>query len=183
MSDQNLRSNLSAFISNAEQSGVSLIAVRLRDAWRSVADAQILEHTDNVIYDKRHADIVVVFTDDAHWTADLSAQKEIFRLLLSQALGLPTENYLRELRFVTSRRSFIKHVFMKTQQQQAKLSEKVEPVALNSEEEGHAREMLSRIQNEELKSSLFKAMKSNLEWKKGIEAAKEPLSGKRKPEI
>jgi hypothetical protein len=49
---------------------------------------------------------------------------------------------------------------------------RVSPLALTANEERHAREITALVQSKELQDSLFKAMKTNMEWKKGLDALK-----------
>ena len=144
----------------------------LRQAWRQVAPPAVLSHTGSVITDKADPDVLVVFTDSSFIQADLSAEKELYRILLSNILRPEPAAPLKEVRFAVSRLMPSERQVVDTLK--ATAVTKVEPVGLSAEEEGHARESVSIVRDERLKQSLFKAMKTQIEWKKGKDALKTP---------
>ena len=144
-------------------------AVELRRAWESVASESDRMLTGNAFYDKKDPDIVVIYTSDSADTPGLQAQKEIYRILLSEALRpLRGDRQLKDIRFIVSR---ITSKRISSQRQDKEISNKyVEPIALSEAEDRHARNSVARIHDAQLKLSLYKAMKVNLEWKKGRES-------------
>jgi len=170
--DTNLEEELVAFLQK-NQSPLTISAVKLRQAWKDIASPRVLEHSDNIIYDKKDPRIVIVYVDSSHWSAELNAEKEIYKKQLSKALQLAGDSQLHEVRFHVTRRSALRHMFKKSQSA-ATGTEYVQPVRLSPEEDRHAREKLLAVSDPELRTRLYKAMKANLEWKKGIEISKEP---------
>jgi hypothetical protein len=167
-----LNAELDAYISRAGVSGFK-DSVELKTAWEKVCGQDALDHTDNVIYSKRthkktQKTVIVVYMDDSHWAAELSMNKELLRLKLAQTLHRPIEDIV----FEVNRRAAIKRVFRKQGENKTGQAERVAPQKLTSEESGHARKMLVNIEDEKLKESLYRAIKTDLEWKKGIEALK-----------
>jgi len=145
-------------------------AVALQGAWEDVADESVLAHTDNVINDKKRGEVVVVvFVDSAQWAAQLNMDKEYYRIELGHAL----ERNLEEVRFVVSQKTGVRKEFKKAEQMQAigKFAN-VESVPLSAEEEKLVRFSLDEIEDEKLREKVFKALKADIEWKKGINASK-----------
>ncbi|MCL1879870.1 MAG: hypothetical protein FWF71_04525 [Actinomycetia bacterium] len=167
-----LQESLAALLNKGDTSQVAT-AIKLQKTWQTVAADTVLDHSDNIIFDKKNPAIVVIFVDDSRWAAELNAEKEIYRVQLSQAMGLVDESQLQEVRFAVSRKAGLKKL-CRSSQKRSEDEPYVQPLPLSAEEEGYAREIVSRIVDEKLRISLFKAMKANLEWKKGIEALKKP---------
>jgi hypothetical protein len=155
-----------------EEAALARQAADLRRAWGRVAPASVLGSTGSVIYDKRDPDTIVVFTDSAFIKAELSADKELYRLMLSRLLRPGLAADLREVRFAVSRRVALARAAEHGDEPVG--TPGVTPLSLSEEEEGQTRESLSVIKDERLKLSLYKAMKAQLEWKKGKDALKEP---------
>ncbi|MDR1421380.1 MAG: DciA family protein [Coriobacteriales bacterium] len=160
---------------------------KLRCAWEKICDSQTLNHTDNLVYSKNnkntHGLVVLVYLDDSHWAAELSMSKELLRFKLSQELKQPVS----DLVFGVNRRAALKCRFQKSQTEDHDAARRagaalVEPIPLTEEEEGHAREILSNIPDEQVKNKLYKAMKLDWEWKKGSECSKLPEKGPQSPE-
>jgi DNA polymerase elongation subunit (family B) len=143
-------------------------AITLRQAWESVASESDRLKTGNAFYDKKNPDIVVIYTSDSADTPGLQAQKEIYRILLSEALRpYRGDSQIKDIRFVVSRNTSNRLSLRERNKKAA--SSYVEPVDLSEEEDRHARNSVADITDEQLKMSLYKAMKVNLEWKKGRE--------------
>ncbi|MDR0308492.1 MAG: hypothetical protein LBH87_00995 [Coriobacteriales bacterium] len=171
----NLSKNLDSFLSQSNNVHRAKLA-NLRQAWESIVSQEILDHTDNLIFDKHNPRIAVVYTNGSHIAAELTANKEIHKTLLSQALGLKDHDQLEDLRFAVTRRASVRNVFKKRsksfkQNEQKKL---LDIIPLTFEEESHAWGSVDSIKDKCLKISLFNAMKANLEWKKAIDSANKP---------
>jgi hypothetical protein len=81
----------------------------LRHVWRNIASEAALAHTDNVVYDKRSATkgrdcAIIVFTDDSSWAAELSMQKEHYRMMFEREMKKPVS----EVKFFTSRNTALR---------------------------------------------------------------------------
>jgi hypothetical protein len=154
-------------------------AFKLQSAWVQVCNQQALDHTDNVLFSKRsQGRVVLVYVDSSHWAAELSMNKELLRLKLNQVL----EAQIDDIVFEVSRAAALKRQFKKQAPAGQDKHGLVEPIALTLEEEGHARESLDEIADTQLRERLFRAMKADLEWKKGIECVKSPQAAPESPE-
>jgi len=101
---KSLKDSLGGFVSQNGSSRTAEMAALSR-AWESVAPPEVLAHTGSVIYDKKNPDVVVIFTENSLYRAEFEAEKELYRLLLSEKLRLPTEPPLQEVRFAVDRRT------------------------------------------------------------------------------
>jgi len=78
----------------------SLIGLELQKAWEESASPHVLEHTDTVMFCKREKEpVVLVYVDDSTWAAEITMQKEFYRLRMQEILGRP----ITEVRFFVSR--------------------------------------------------------------------------------
>jgi len=144
--------------------------VILQNAWEDVATDAVLAHTDNVIYDKKLGQkVVVIFVDGAQWAAQLGMDKEFYRISLGHTLGWE----LDEVRFTVSRQTGIRKEFKKVEEKNQKGEfADIESIPLTEEEEKLVRLSLEDIDDNKLKEKVFNAMKADIEWKKGIKASK-----------
>jgi len=147
-------------------------AAHLRYAWEQVAPEAVLAFTGSVIYDKKDPNTIVIYTTSALHKAELDLEKELYRIQLSSILRPPPLSPIDEIRFVVSRWTSKQKALQKTSL--IVTPSKVEPLALSAQEERHAREITALVRDPELKQSLYKAMKAQIEWKKGREASKTP---------
>jgi hypothetical protein len=113
---------------------------------------------------------LLVYVDSSAWAAELSMKKELYKLLLIQELGQNIEDIL----FLVSRKVALKKAFTKREVQNPSYIEDVPSIPLTQEEQGHARELVEGVSDNELKTRLYNAMTRDMEWKKGIVGKKEP---------
>ncbi|MDR2196972.1 MAG: DciA family protein [Coriobacteriales bacterium] len=173
-----LNDELALYITQADAEGIQK-SLTLKAAWEEACGRQALEHTDNVTYSKRgQGTVILVYMDDSHWAAELSMSKELLRLKLTRALGQPIDDII----FEVNRRAALKRVFTKSAREPKEEAWRVPPEALTSDEERHAREILAGITHEKLRKSLYRAMKADLEWKKGIQYSKSSQKAPESPE-
>jgi hypothetical protein len=84
----------------AHEQDVTLKARGLQLAWEGVAQERVLEHTDNVVYSKRSAKTeLLIYVDDPSWAAELTMNKEAYRLLMQKQLNKP----IADIKFLVSR--------------------------------------------------------------------------------
>jgi hypothetical protein len=77
----------------------------LRDAWEKIATPAAQDHTDNIVFSKRGKEpVVLVYTDDSAWMAELNNQKEYFRVMLEAELKTP----VHEVKFLVSRTTYLR---------------------------------------------------------------------------
>jgi hypothetical protein len=149
-------------------------SLRLQKAWELMASEQALEHTDNVAFKKSNSEhqaaIILVFLDSSSWAAELSTQKELYRILFEKELNQP----LAEVRFLVSRAAALKRVFKKQQKAEKQKQAQQQTIKLTEEEYGYAREISSVVKDPELRESLLKAEISIMIWKKSKSAENEP---------
>jgi len=74
-------------------------------AWERTASDRVREHTDSVVYGKNNTPpVVLVYVDDSSWAAELSMQREFYRIRLEEELGRPVS----EVKFLVSRKTFLR---------------------------------------------------------------------------
>jgi len=144
-------------------------ALALRKAWEIVAGEKISSVTGAVFYDKKNPNIIVIYTISSLHKAELEADKEIYRLMLTRKLRLADEDPIEDVKFAVSQNKAMRKAVPKDRVLEK--ANKVQTVPLSAQEKEKAWESLSGIENEELKMSLYKATISNVEWKKGREVS------------
>ena len=138
----------------------------LQNAWEQVATPQALAHTDNVVLSpKKDSITVLVYVDSSHWAAELGTQRELLRILMERETGWT----LHDLKFLVTRKTALKKIFAKKQEQKKRSEEVIQAISLTEEEDRYARELVSPLKDEDLQNRLYKAMKADFEWKKGQE--------------
>jgi len=154
-------------------------AIQLQNAWEKVASAAALENTDNIAYSSKTKKAeILVFVDNSHWAAELGTQKELYRMLLERETG----KQIHDIRFLVTRKASYKKNFLKWREKTTTAKAKDRSVPLTKEEDRHARQMVSVVRDEKLQKALYKAMKADLEWKKGTEGLKVPENPPESPE-
>jgi len=166
------------FINRNSKEGLSQ-AIQLQSAWEKVASQKALENTDNITFSVRSKKPeILIFVGSSHWAAELESQKELFRILLEKETGLK----IYDVKFLVTRKAAYKKTFMKWREKTTANRSREKAIPLTKEEDRHAREMVSKIQDEKLRNALYKAMKADLEWKKGTEGSKTPENPPESPE-
>ena len=73
--------------------------------WQKITPAYLLEHTDNVVYDKHSNDeTVLVYVDSSAYAAELTMDKELYRLRMSQETG----KEISDIKFLVSQTAAIR---------------------------------------------------------------------------
>lgn len=76
-------------------------SLNLLVCWQNTAPERILNHTDNVVYSTRSKDTeLLVYVDSAAYAAELSMDKEIYRLKMTELL----EKEITDIKFLVSKR-------------------------------------------------------------------------------
>jgi hypothetical protein len=162
-----LGAELDDFIKNNTDEKFSR-GIRLKKAWEAIATPQMLEHTDNVVFSTKSKNPgVLVYMESSHWADKLGTQRELYRVLLEKETGWN----IHDLRFFVTRKAVFKKLFQKKSKEEAD-TKAIKAIPLNEDEERYARELVSSIKDEELRNRLYKAVKSDFEWKKGHEGLK-----------
>ena len=153
----------------ANQENQSIKPLWLHTAWEKVAPQYALEHTDNVVFSTRSQNTtILIYVDSSQWAAELSMQKEIFRILMS----LEIKQNLEEIVFLVSQKAAYKKEFRKKEKEIPSYKEDVRSVPLSEEELKEVQRLLEKVPNEKLKESLYSAIIKDLEWKKGTDTKK-----------
>jgi predicted nucleic acid-binding Zn ribbon protein len=141
-------------------------SLHLHAAWEQAAPQAALDHTDNVVYSKRSEDTeILVYVDSSSWAAELSMQKEPLRLMMQQAMGAP----VGDMKFLVSRLTSLRKRFLRStvrEEAQQEALRQDAAVPLTPEEDRQVQETVSVIAHQRLRSKLYNALKSDLEWKK-----------------
>jgi len=156
------------YINRNSKGGLSR-AIQLQSAWEKIASPTALENTDNITYsNKGRKTEILIYVDSSHWAAELESQKELYRILLEKEL----KQKVSDIKFLVTRKAAYKKTFMKWREKTTTNRARERAVPLTKEEDRRAREMVSVVKDEKLRNSLYKAMKADLEWKKGTEGLK-----------
>lgn len=161
--------DLSDGVKNIVQSNASKKLMKglvLQTAWESIAPKKALEHTDNVVVSKKKANSIAVFVDSPAAAADLSMSKEYYRQMMEHETGLKIDDIF----FVVSKKTGIKKSFEKQQEEKPWYIDDCESIPLDEGELEYARMSVEGIKDENLRESLFKALVTDMEWKKGLRA-------------
>jgi hypothetical protein len=140
--------------------------IRLQNAWETIATPQVLTHTDNVVFAPKKNSTVLVYVESSHWAAELENQKELYRILLERE----TDWHINEIKFLVTKKISLKKLFIKRRDEDNSKKKGKTAVPLTGKEDRYARELVSEIQDKELKERLYKALKADFEWKKGRNA-------------
>jgi hypothetical protein len=158
-----LSGEINGFMKNHVSEGYTHGMV-LQSAWEQVATPQALIHTDNVVFSPKKDNItVLIYVDSSHWAAELGTQRELLRILMERETGWA----LHELKFLVTRKTALKKLFKKKQEQKQSNDKEIRSIPLTEDEDRYARKLVSPLKDEKLRNSLYKAMKADFEWKKG----------------
>jgi hypothetical protein len=171
-----LNKEISEFIKAHPQS-IYTKGFRLQQVWENIASEKELEHTDNIARATDKKETILIYVDSSHWAAELSTKRELYRILLEQELN----ESINEVKFLVTRKASLKKIFQKKLKQSAAAKKEERSIALNKEEDRYAREMVSVINNEELRTRLYNAIKTDFEWKKGREGLNLPQNPPESP--
>ncbi len=139
-------------------------------AWEEVVGEKIAKHTH--VVGVRNGELLVR-TDSPTWATELSAMSGGLLERLNEALG---ETTVTSIRFNASRavegEASFKNGASKTTEPHE--DAEVTPVPLTEEEKVRLEEMFGGVEDEGLRQAAIRAATRDLEWKKGIRAAKSP---------
>ena len=176
-----LREGMNSFLSVLTSDEIKETS-KLHRAWEIVAPPILLEHTDSVRYsNKGNQKGVLIFLDDSVWVAECDMSRDSYRILLEKSM----DQEIDEIHFYLTKDKRFKTTFHKRNNGGYLVnlggeSEEERPYFLGDGAKG---EVSSRdkmrierkcgfIEDEALRESVSKAMKSNIEWKMGQETAK-----------
>jgi hypothetical protein len=158
------------------KSGGALIQAQVSRAWQSVAGPSVNAHTTGAhMRDKE----LVVYVDSPLWAAELSALAGPYVTALNKEIG---HDAVRAVRFSVSRRVQQEQAVRSDEEaaERAYREDDVPSVPLTQAELDQVEASAAGIADDELREAVVRATVADLEWKKGLEAAKsreEPREG------
>lgn len=154
---------------------------RYKEALQSVygANAQaFLAHTNNVyIMRKEGIPTLIVYVDDSIFASELNAQRELIRLKLLELFGEQVEEF--EI-YVSRGKYKDNHPYLEDEREENEEDdiEKSPSIPLDADERAFVDDTVSRVSDSKLAETIKKAMTADMEWKKGVRAAKMSREGK-----
>lgn len=137
----------------------------IQHTWEKVAPAKVLEHTDNVfLFIRDGKRCFIVYVDDPVWSAELTAQKDRFKLFMEQALQ---EGPIDEIRFQTSSAAYRKKGFKKRGSKDIHHPRQPRLAPLTEGEIHLIERGTEDVLDEELRAAIQDAWKQNLSRRKG----------------
>lgn len=161
-------SNMGASVEEARLNmRIKQVRDRYKEAIQSVyrESARIhLEHTNNVIITvKNGVKTLIVYVDDSLFAAELNAQRELIKLKLLELFGEDIDDF----QIKTSKWKKYKEQHPYKEEEDSQVSEITPSVPLDNDEKLYVKDTASMIDDEKVRESLEKAMKADMEWKKG----------------
>jgi len=155
--------------------GAGLKQVLVHKAWSAVAGPSVLEHTTGA---HLRASELIVYVDSPLWATELSALAEHYRQAVNTELG---EDLVTGVRFSVSKKveESARLVRVEAEDTSEKVSAQVPSIPLSAQERAQVEASAAVIEDEQLREAVIRATVADLEWKKGIQAAK---TGERPPE-
>jgi hypothetical protein len=164
-----LGEGLERLASRLDRKGAGGLAqARVADAWRRVAGPSVNDHTTGAHLRDTE---MVVFVDSPVWATELSALSEHYRRAVNEAIG---QQLVSAVRFAVSNRvEQVRHAEYQESEKDAYYDrDKVPSVLLSEHEREQVRVSAAAIEDTELREAVIRATIADLEWKRGIEAAK-----------
>ena len=153
-----------------EQARINMRANQVRDRYKRAIESVyrdtaplFLAHTNNVyIMKKDDKPTLIVYVDESIFAAELNAQRELIKLQLLQLFGEDVEQF----EIHVSRGKYKKnHPFLAENRENT--VERPPSIPLDDTEETFVSNTVSTVEDQRLRETLQKAMKTDLEWKKG----------------
>lgn len=137
-------------------------ADQVKEMWAGCVDPIFLEHTNSIfIFTEENEKILVVYVDESIFAAELNAQRELIKLKLLQKYNEDVNSF----KIYISRGQYKKNYPFKDSQYLPQYNSSI-PIPLNSEEKEKVEEIISCIEDKNLKEKVRKAIVLDLEWKK-----------------
>lgn len=77
-------------------------SLNLLACWQQSVSKRVKDHTDNVVYDTQSEETeLLVYVDSAVYAAELSMDKELYRIKMQESLG----KEIKDIRFLVSRKA------------------------------------------------------------------------------
>ena len=183
-----IKGDLDNFFSKIQRKNPNLMdTMRIQQAWYKSVDESIAQHTCAVfVVPNTNCSEVIIYADNAIWTAELNMRKEILRMNLNIKLKEIEQNernffdenamlqvedieVVKKLSIKTSKENYKKQPKEKYKENDflnTKKKERIQTIPLTEEEENNIKKQLENIDNEELKNAMFNAMRAQIELEK-----------------
>jgi hypothetical protein len=150
------------------RSGGAYRQARAAWAWTEIAGPTVESHTTGA---HLRGDELIVHVDSPVWATELSALSEQYRLAINEALGQET---VRSVRFTVSRKvdDTRKREREEIEAEEFYRKDAVESIPLTEQERAQVVASAERIDDQELRETVIRATIADLEWKKGLKAAR-----------
>jgi hypothetical protein len=140
-----------------------LNGLRCQNAWERIAPDHILKHSDNVVLrEKNEKNTILVFVDNPSYAAELSMEKEYYRLVMAQEL----DKNIDDIRFITSKQTAIRKEFHRRDQETKAQEPRPAPRALFEEEIAEIKKMTAVLDDPELREKFYCVISKDFVWKK-----------------
>jgi hypothetical protein len=173
-------SKLSSVVNNlSETNPKAASGAFYKKIWEEIANEEDYKHTGNIsVRESNEKKEMVIYTDSSLYAADLNARSELFLL---QIKTNPHGRDIEKLTFKPSKKNFD----MQKNKEEVAISwydeYKVPSIPLSEKEKEELLKGTENIENEQLRKKVCSAMIKDIEWKKGIEAAKIAQNGSERP--
>lgn len=146
----------------------ALDQARVAAAWEAIAGPSVIAHTTGAHI--RQGELVI-YVDSPLWATELSALSDKYRQAINEKVG---RNLVRSVRFSVSRRVEAQRAWAKGEEEAAGYytQDRVDSVPLSDSERRQIEASADEIPDRELREAVIRATIADLEWKKGIRAAK-----------
>jgi len=144
------------------------LQTKVARAWTEMAGETVLAHTTGAHLRGKE---LVIFVDSPIWATELSALSGEYQRRLNETLG---KEAVTSVRFTVSRKVGEERRFEALQQAAEEAAEKdrVDSVPLTESERAQVEASASAIEDEALREAVVRATVADLEWKKGLNSAK-----------
>lgn len=141
---------------------------RVATAWGQVAGETVSGHTTGAHL--RQGELLI-YVDSPVWATELSALSEPYRVAINEHMG---RNLVRSVRFAVSRKVEQEREWARRDDERTEFyaQDKVESVPLTDNERAQVEASAKSIPDAELREAVIRATVADLEWKKGIRAAR-----------
>jgi len=147
---------------------------QVKEMWAAVVEDIFLDHTNSVyiINDEVKGKEVkvkklIVYVDDSIISAELNARRELIKLKFKEKFQEDIEEFEIHISHWKT-----KNNYLYKNDEQPSYIESAKSIPLTSEELDEVKKQVGIIKNDQIRKSLYKAMVTDLEWKKGISEQK-----------
>ena len=173
-----LGDELTRIMRRIDRSGKGLLQVRVAEAWETVAGPSAAAHTTGAHV---RGGELMVYVDSPVWATELSALAALYRQEINKYLG---QEVVETVRFSVSRKAAEKTAQSPKGVDRGEGDEadpRVASIPLSQGERRQVEASVAAIKDEALRETVLRATIADLEWKKGLAAAKSRQDGREGP--